>query len=201
MIIPHSVGVGTGATDKLNTCKLADAAALVPVLALTVTLLLLAPVVLPVTFTAKLHELPAGNDPLDNEITLLPATALMAPPPQELLSPFGVATTRPAGSVFVKPRLVAAPPDVAGLAIEYVRLVEPFNGVLAEPKDWLIVGGMDTINVTSSKPPTVARPASGFGVIAINKARRAVVPARLETLKVPEDAGTTPYRMQPVDKR
>src|SRR5579872_160684 len=57
----------------------------------------------PVTLMVNVHELFAAIIPPVRLMLLLPATAVIAPAPQEPVSPFGVDTTKPPGSVSVKP--------------------------------------------------------------------------------------------------
>jgi hypothetical protein len=97
------------------------------------------PGVVPVTFTLKVHEaLVASVAPV--KLTAPdPAVAVIVPPPQLPLSPFGVETTRPAGSASAKPTPVNV---VARLGLSMVKLseVDPFSGMLAAPKDLEIFG-------------------------------------------------------------
>ena len=90
--------------------------------ALTVTLLFFIPTAVPVTFTATVHELfEASVDPLrltDPE----PAVAVTVPP-QLLVSPFGVATIKPAGRLSVKPTPVSEIEFAAGFVIVNVSEV------------------------------------------------------------------------------
>src|SRR5215470_3582224 len=60
------------------------------------------PAAVPVTFTEKVQELLAARVAPDRLITFVPAVAVIVPPPQEPVRPFGVETTRPAGSVSLK---------------------------------------------------------------------------------------------------
>src|SRR5690349_7277865 len=64
-------------------------------------------VAVPVAFTLKLHDAPAASAAPDRLTLLDPATAVIAPPPQLPLSPFGVETTSPAGRESVKPTPVS----------------------------------------------------------------------------------------------
>src|SRR5437899_4925337 len=70
--------------------------------------LLFVPAVVPVTLTENVHDDPAAGDavsvPPDRFTTLDPPTVpvVIVPAPQEPARPFGVETTRPAGSVSVK---------------------------------------------------------------------------------------------------
>src|SRR5262249_14388224 len=91
--------------------------------------------------TLKLQEAPGASVAPDKLMLLDPATAVMVPPPQLPLSPFGVPTTSPAGSVSVKPTPVSASGGVLGFWIMKVRLVEPLSGMLAAPNDLVIEGG------------------------------------------------------------
>src|SRR4029077_8236117 len=98
------------------------------------------PATVPVTFTENVQELLAGIVPPERLITLVPAVAVIVPAPQVPVRPFGVETTRPAGSVSLK-----ATPLNAVVALLFWMLkvseVEPFSGMLAAPKALLIVGG------------------------------------------------------------
>ena len=83
----------------------------------------------------------------------VPATAVTVPP-HVLASPFGVATTRPAGSVSVKPTPVSAVPAF-GLVSVNVSVVVPFTRMPGAPKAFAIVGGPIAVSVTSlPDPPT-----------------------------------------------
>ena len=68
----------------------------------------------------------------------------MVPPPQEPVSPFGVETTRPAGSVSLKPTPVSVVVVLLFWMVK-VKLVEPFSGMLAAPKALMITGGATTV--------------------------------------------------------
>ena len=68
----------------------------------TVTLLLTIPDFVGTTFTANVQELFGGKTAPDRLTLLDPAVAVIVPPPQEPLTPFGVATIRPAGKASLK---------------------------------------------------------------------------------------------------
>jgi hypothetical protein len=72
--------------------------------------LFFAPAVVPVTFTENEHDALAGIVPPVRVTLFVPAVAVIAPPPQVPVSPFGVATTNPAGNVSEKPIPVRAKP-------------------------------------------------------------------------------------------
>jgi len=78
-----------------------------PSVEVTVTLLFFTPAVIPVTLTDTVHDALAAKPPADRLADDDPATAV-AVPPQVLLKLFGVAITRPAGSVSVKATPVSA---------------------------------------------------------------------------------------------
>src|SRR5258708_20195776 len=78
-----------------------------PSVDVTCTLLFFTPAVVPVTFTDNVHEALIASVPPDRLTVPEPATAV-AVPPQVLLNPLGVATTRPAGRLSVKATPVSA---------------------------------------------------------------------------------------------
>src|SRR5207244_2234744 len=98
------------------------------------------PSMLPVTFTLKAHDALAASVAPVNLMLPNPAVAVIVPPPQLPVSPFGVETTRPVGSESVKPTPVNV---VEPLRLLIVKLseVDPFRGMLGTPKDFMIVGG------------------------------------------------------------
>jgi hypothetical protein len=129
-----------------TTATLADAVPPVPP-SVDVTLplvLFCVPAAVPLTLMLKLQEVLAASVAPDRLIALLPATAVIVPPPHEPVSPFGVATTRPAGSVSPNPI-----PFTVLLVLLFwtvkVRLVVPFNGMLAAPKALISTGGATTV--------------------------------------------------------
>jgi hypothetical protein len=97
------------------------------------------PAVVASTFTVKVHE-PLAGSVAPVKLTLdEPATAVIVPP-HEPVRPFGVATTRPAGSVSLKPTPVNAAP-LLGFEMVNVRVVVPFTLMLPAPNALLSVGG------------------------------------------------------------
>ena len=62
-----------------------------------------APAVVPATFIAKVQEAPAARLAPERLMLFEPAAAVMVPPPQLPVNPFGVDTVSPAGRVSVKP--------------------------------------------------------------------------------------------------
>jgi hypothetical protein len=112
------------------------------------------PAVVPVTFTLKVHEALDARVALAKLTLPDPAVAVIVPPPQLPVSPFGVETTRPAGSVSANPtplNVVAA----FGLLIVKLSEVDPFSAMLAAPNDFTIVGGAiaATVTLADAVPP------------------------------------------------
>jgi hypothetical protein len=105
------------------------------------------PAVVPVTFTENVHE-PLPTSVAAARLTLpAPAVAVIVPPPQLPVRPlFGVATTKPAGKVSVKP-IPVSPTDVFGFVMLKVKLVEVFSAIEAAPNDFVITGGEATVMV------------------------------------------------------
>ena len=101
------------------------------------------PAAIPVTFTEKVQEPLAAIVPPLRLITFVPAVAVIVPAPHVPVRPFGVETTRPAGSVSLKATPVSA--VVFGLVMVKLRLVEPFSGMLAAPNALIMTGGPVTV--------------------------------------------------------
>ena len=98
---PLKVGIG----GRTSTVRLADAVPPVPP-SFDVTL----PVVLsfipgetPMTLTLKVHDALCASVAPDRVTVLPPAAAVIAPPPQVPLCPFGWGMASPAGRVSIKP--------------------------------------------------------------------------------------------------
>ena len=136
----------------LATVMLADAVLPVPPLVevTAAVVLFFTPEVVPVTFTEIEHELLTATVPVLRATLPLPAAAVMVPP-QVLVSPFGVATTRPGGRVSVNATPVNATVFAAGFVIVKLRLVVPFTGIEAVPNALLMLGGATTDSVCCAK--------------------------------------------------
>jgi hypothetical protein len=94
---PKALAIEGGA----STVKLADAVPPVPP-SIEVTcpvVLFLVPGVVPVTLTEKVHDALAARVPPERLTVPASAVAVTVPAPQVPVSPFGVETTKPAGSV------------------------------------------------------------------------------------------------------
>jgi hypothetical protein len=105
------LGLKTLAIDGGAT-KLIEAEAVPPVPpSVEVTLpvmLFCVPAAIPVTFTENVQEALAAIVPPLRLITFVPAVAVIVPPPQEPVRPFGVEITNPEGSVSLKATPVSA---------------------------------------------------------------------------------------------
>jgi hypothetical protein len=120
-----------------------DAFAVFPapaVVELTVTLLFFTPLAVPVTFTLKVHDALAANVALARLTLPDPAEAVIVPAPQLPANPFGVATTKPAGSESVNATPVN-PDEEFGLFTTNVSEVDPFTATLAAPNVFAMDGG------------------------------------------------------------
>jgi hypothetical protein len=141
-------GLNTLAMDGgASTCKTAVLldAPVPPSVELTAPVVLLcAPAAMPVTLTENVQEPLAAIVPPLRLIVLVPAVAAMVPAPQVPVRPFGVETTKPAGSVSLNATPVN--PTVAfGLLMVKLSEVEPFSGMVAAPNAFEIVGGATTV--------------------------------------------------------
>jgi hypothetical protein len=129
----------------LSTVTEAEAVLPVPPLVeLTLTLLFLAPAVVPVTFNEKLQLPPGPKYPELRLMLFEPAVAVTLPYslPQEVgFRPLGVATNNPAGKVSVKAMPFSSTVFAEGLVMVKVRLVEPFNGMVLAPNTLVMEGG------------------------------------------------------------
>src|SRR5262249_3865187 len=102
-----------------------------------------APTVVPVTLIVIVHEPLAAIVPPLSDTVPLPAVAVIVPAPHVPVSPFGVATTNPAGSVSVNDTPVT--PDAAlGFVIVNVNTVVPLSNSVLAPNTLLIVTVLTT---------------------------------------------------------
>ena len=164
---PVVVIVNEPATPTVNVPPLALViAAAVPTVRLAVAALpvpplveLIVPVVLvtgpgavAVTFTERTQEELAATIAAVSETLPDPATALTTPP-QVLASPFGVATTIPAGSASVNATPVRPTVFATGFVIVNVNEVDALNPMLAAPNAFAIEGGASTVTLAEAVPP------------------------------------------------
>jgi hypothetical protein len=106
--------------------------------------LLLAPAMVPVMLTEKVHEPLVAIVPPESVTPPEPAVAVIVPDPHVPVKPLGVETTKPAGRVSLKATPLSAV-VVFGFVTVKLRLVEPFRGMLATPNDLLIVAAPTTV--------------------------------------------------------
>src|SRR5882724_9087626 len=115
-----------------------------PSVEVTCTLLFITPATVPFTFTLKVHDVLIARVAPARVTAPEPAVAVIVPPPQLPVRPFGVATTKPAGSVSVNATPVRGMVLAAGFVIVKLKLVEPFSGIVAAPNALVMVGGVAT---------------------------------------------------------
>jgi hypothetical protein len=133
----------------------------------TVTLLFLSPDVVPVTFTENVHE-PLVARVAPARLTVPePAVAVIVPPPQVPLNPFGVATTNPVGRLSVKATPVSATVFATGLVRVKVKVVVPFTAIKVAPKLLLIVGGATTVSGAEAVRPVRATGPPAVGALVV----------------------------------
>lgn len=107
------------------------------------------------TFTLKVHDADAARLAPERETLVLPAAAVIVPPPQEPVSPLGVAIVSPDGKVSVKP-IPDSAVDALGLVMVKLRLVIPPEGMVAAPKDFAIEGAEPMTSVAEAVLPVPA---------------------------------------------
>ena len=88
-----------------------------------------------------------------DRLMLVDPASAVAVPPQVFESPFGVATTNPAGKVSVNATPASVTEFAAGLETVKVRDVVPFNAIVAAPKALLMEGGATTAKFAEAVPP------------------------------------------------
>ena len=110
----------------------------------------------PATLTEKLQLEPAGIVPSTRVTRCEPAAAAIVPAPQLPLTPFGVETTRPAGSVASSATPASGTVFCDGLVIAKVSAVDSPTVIVAAPKDADAVGGATTANAPAGSSQPVA---------------------------------------------
>jgi hypothetical protein len=124
------------------------------------------PAEMPVTFRLIVHEAFAASEPPVRLIEPDPAAAVTVPL-QVVVSPFGVATCKPAGSVSLKAMPVSAS-DVFGLLSVKVSEVFAPTRMLAAPKALVIVGGVATVKLAVAVLPVPPFVDVTFPVVLVN---------------------------------
>jgi hypothetical protein len=117
----------------------------------TVTELFFMPAVVPVTLTDTVHDALLARVPAER-LTLDDAATAVAVPPQVLLMPLGVATTKPAGRLSVNARPVNAR-LAFGFEMLKVSDVVPFSGIVAAPKALVMEGADATVRLAVAVLP------------------------------------------------
>jgi hypothetical protein len=144
-----------------STVILADAVFPVPpsVEVTALVVLFFGPAVVPVTFTVIVHDPGVAIEPPLRLIDPFPGVAVTVPL-QLLVRPGVLATTSPAGKPSVNASPVNAAVFPAGSVIVNVKLVVPFNGMVAAPNDLLIDGGNRTtcVRVAEALPEKLVSP-------------------------------------------
>jgi len=119
----------------------------------TCTLLFFTPAVVPVMFTAKVHEPFAGSVAPARLIADEPSVEVMVPPPQVPDRALGVATISPDGNESVNATPVSATELAAGLVMVNEIEVEPFSGMDEAPNDVEIDDGEATLRLADAVLP------------------------------------------------
>src|SRR5581483_4403320 len=128
----------------------------------TPVVLFCAPAVMPVTFTENIQDPLAASVALARLTLFVPWVAVIDPPPQLPVKPFGVATTRPPGNVSLNVIPLSEALEL-GLLIVKISEVELLSAMLPTPKDLLIVGGCTVLLAISHRPrPCVAARSTRF---------------------------------------
>ena len=109
------------------------------------TLLFFTPAVVPCTFTEIVQVAPGARLAPLKLMDEDPAVAV-AVPVQSLVRPLGVATTRPSGRLSVNATPFSVELTLLLLSVN-VRLLVPFNGIVAAPKALVILGGLITVRL------------------------------------------------------
>src|ERR1700733_1140553 len=124
------------------TMRLAEAVPPLPASVEVTTLVVFfcVPLVVPLTFTAKVHAALAARVAPERLTLFEPAAAVIVPPPQLPANPLGVPTTWPEGKVSVKPIPLR---ELAALGFDRLKVSEvvPFKATLAAANPFEIAGG------------------------------------------------------------
>ena len=96
---------------------------------------------------------PAAMEPPVSMTAPDPAVAVMVPPPQEPVSPFGLAIVSPAGSVSTNPTPVRGTALADGFVIVKLNALFVFGGTTVGLKSFAIDGGATTPILADAVPP------------------------------------------------
>src|SRR5260221_13795688 len=138
---PNALMITGGATTVIEALEVFPTP---PSVEVTCTLLFFTVAVVPVTFTLNVQDALVARVAPDRLTVPEPATAVIVPPPQLPVRPFGVATTKPAGRLSVKATPVSGMVLATGLVMVKLKLVVPFSGIVNAPNSLVMVGGVAT---------------------------------------------------------
>ena len=150
MLLGENALVLTGGANTVRTAVLLVVPVPPSVEDTALVVLLFTPVVVPVTFTTTEQEVLLPTVPPDRLTEPEPATAVTAPP-QLLVRPLGVETTRPAGRVSVNASPVSV--RLLGLLMVMVNEVDAPDGIVEAPNAFEIVGGLATVRLAVAVLP------------------------------------------------
>lgn len=153
VVAPNALLTDGGAT--ISRLALAELPVPPSLLVTAEVVLFAVPAVFPVTFTENVQAPPAATVPPLRLIALPAAVAEIVPAPQLPLNPFGLDTARLLGNVSVKPTPLSAT-VVFGLVTVKLKLVAPFSGMLAAPKDLANDAGATTVMLAVAGLPAPA---------------------------------------------
>src|ERR1700674_3320777 len=106
---------------------------------------------MPFTLTENVHAALAFSIAPDKLTLFDPATAVTVAP-HVPVSPGGVATCNPAGSVSLNPIPVSVSVALLFVTVKLNDVV-PFRGIVAAPNAWLTVGVATTVTVADAVAP------------------------------------------------
>src|SRR5438552_504775 len=151
----NTLAIEGGATT-VNTAVLLTVPVPPSVELTALVVLLLLPAVVPVTSTENVHVEPAAGDavsvPPDRLMLLLPATAVIVPPPQDPVTLGVAATTRPAGRLSVNATPLNAT-LVFGLLMLKLNVLFAFSAMLVGLNALVMVGGLATVRLAVAVLP------------------------------------------------
>jgi hypothetical protein len=107
----------------------------------------------PVVLTEKLHEPFCASVPPANVTAPAPETAVIVPAPQDPISPFGDATTKPGGKLSVNAAPVSATLPTAVLLIVNVSVLFAFKAIDVGANAFVIDGGGATLRFAVAELP------------------------------------------------
>src|SRR5438874_953165 len=110
------------------------------------------PIVVAFRFTIRVQVVSIASVPFARVIEPEPGTAVTVPP-QSLLTPLGLATTRPAGRLSVNATPVSGMGFTVGLVMLKKTATVPFRATLSAEKNLVMVGGVATVKLAVAVLP------------------------------------------------